>query len=106
MLNVFGLKFYYQRSNNLNSTLTFTKESPVVESIPGNGFRKIKHVAHIASYYGACVLFLYSQVKVREFKKFASYHFPLINNRNFSVLVNIFSFKNNLFSPLERSFER
>lgn len=48
----------------------------------------------------------YSILKVRELKNFASYYFPLINNRNFSVWVNIFSFKCNLFSPLERSFER
>ena len=63
-----------------------------MESIPENDFRNIKHVVHIASYYAACVLFLCSQVKVRELKIFANYHFPLISNRNFIVLANIFSF--------------
>lgn len=55
------------------------QENNLVESVPENDDRNIQHTVHISSYYGACMLFPYSQVKVEQLKFFANYHFPLIN---------------------------
>lgn len=93
LLNVLDLNFYHQRSNHLIVHLPLQKKAILWNRSLGMILGRWNiFVPHCLLLWSMCV-FTYSQVKVRELKRSPSYYFPLINNRNFSVLVNIFSFK-------------
>lgn len=90
-LNVFGLKFLYVRNGHLLVYLPL-QENNLVESVPEDDDRNIKCTVHISSYYGACMLFLYSQVKVKQLIFFANYHCSLINYKFLELIIKISMF--------------